>query len=229
MTILTRASKGQALTDAEIDNNFTELRDRPTGQVYPKTAGVGIKIDTSNPNWGWEDLMGTTDFHLSDSPPTAVAYNGNIKAYQYSVGNYLVWNFHLKHDYAPGTDLFIHAHWSHNSPLTPTGDIEMTFEAMYAKGHNQAAFGSPIITNVTQTCSPIIRQHMIAEDHLTQALGAGGHIPTEDIEVDTLIVVHAKLTDCTLSNGVLPFIHCVDIHYQSTNLATKNKAPSFYA
>ena len=50
------------------------------------------------------------------------------------------------------------------------------------------------------------------------------------MEVDGLILVRGYrdagnvLDTCT--DAV--FLHTMDIHYQSTNMATKNKAPSFY-
>ena len=53
MAIITRAGKGSALTHAELDNNFVELRDIPDGKIFPKTKGIGIKLDTSSPVFGW--------------------------------------------------------------------------------------------------------------------------------------------------------------------------------
>jgi len=32
----------------------------------------------------------------------------------------------------------------------------------------------------------------------------------------------------TMNGGAKPFVHSIDIHYQSTGVNTKNKAPNFY-
>ena len=58
LTITTRADKGSELTHAEMDENITDLRDIPDGKIFPKTKGLGIKIDTDVPDWGWHDIIG---------------------------------------------------------------------------------------------------------------------------------------------------------------------------
>jgi hypothetical protein len=51
----------------------------------------------------------------------------------------------------------------------------------------------------------------------------------DEIEVDGLILCTVKLTSLpTIGGGGKLFIHTCDIHYQSTNMATKGKAPEFY-
>lgn len=226
--IITRAGKGQAITHAELDNNFEELRDRPDGQVYPKTLGVGIKLDTASPDWGWVDLLGITEVALSDLPPEAVVYQGNIKAYQYDIGEYMCWLYHIPHDYVPGTALYVHAHWSHNSSLVTAGSVEFQYEIMYAKGHNQEAFSTPIIVNHTQVASTIRYQHVLDDVPFTSVGGAGGLLDISRIEVDGLVYIYSKIIGNTMTGGAKPFIHCVDIHYQSTGIPTKNRSPSFY-
>lgn len=228
MAIVTRAGKGQALTHSELDNNFVELRDRPDGQVYPAASGIGLKLDTDTPDYGWHDLVGEMYQELSNSLSTAAIYVGGVRQYQYDVGNEAVFHFHMPHDYAPGTDMYIHAHWSHNSALVTSGAVTWQFEIIYAKGHNQAAFSTPLLVNAAQNASTVRYQHMIAESQATAAAGAGGLVDTDMLEVDGLMIVTVKLIGNTMDGGAKPFLHTVDLHYQSTSLPTKNKAPVFY-
>ena len=67
---------------------------------------------------------------------------------------------------------------------------------------------------------------MIAEVAFTNYGGDATHFDRAVIETDGLLAVMTKLTANT--TGVDPFLHYVDIHYQSTGLPTKNKAPNFY-
>ena len=230
MTITLRSEKGQALDAAEFDENMTDLRDKPTGQVYPKTEGIGIKIDTDAPDWGWHDLNDNIYFSEVGEPnrPIKQVYQGGIKQAQYVLNDEAFIDFHMPHDYVPGTDMFIHAHWSHNSSTVTTGTLNIQFELCYSKGHGQAFFSTPVILNTTQDASTIRYQHLVVEEACSAPSGAGGLLITEDLEVDGLILVRFEVTGNTMDGGALPFIHKVDMHYQSSGLPTKGKAPDFY-
>jgi len=52
-------------------------------------------------------------------------------------------------------------------------------------------------------------------------------LDTNDLEDDGLFLVRADLATSTSTDN--PFLHFVDIHYQSTGIPTKNRAPDFYA
>lgn len=232
MTIITRAGKGSALTHTEMDTNFTELDTRPTGQVYPAASGVGIKVDNASPDWGWHDIVGFLFIENGGSSPDYNIYRGGIKAYQFTeqVDESFI-DFHMPHDYVPGTDLYMHAHWSHNSPILASGSVTFGFEIMYAKGHDQAAFGEPVIATILQTANTTPYQHLIAETLITSDGGSANTLDVNQMEVDGILQcrVYVDSNDTHSVSGVVePFIHFVDIHYQSTNLPTKNKAPNFY-
>jgi hypothetical protein len=53
------------------------------------------------------------------------------------------------------------------------------------------------------------------------------------METDAVLMcnVHLSANNMTVSGGGVPapFLHFVDVHYQSTNVGTKNRAPSFWA
>jgi hypothetical protein len=196
--------------------------------VVDSVSGKGIKIDTTTPDFGWHDMIGDIDTRgFGGSEPTFALYQGTIRAYQFAVGDDVFNNFHVPHDYAPGTDLYIHIHWSHNSGTVTTGATTWDFEIMYAKGHDQAPFTIKTIP-VSQNASTTQYQHMIAEVAFTAEAADATHFDRDDIETDGLVSVRTRLTANTMDGGAVPFAHFVDIHYQSTGLPTKNKAPSFY-
>ena len=140
-------------------------------------------------------------------------------------------------DWVPGTDLYIHVHWSHNgTAITGTGTFSSTVAHSYAKGYDQASFTAEETltcadTNVTTANTPQYR-HKITEIQLSGSGGTGGLLDTEILEIDGLIFVNFTLdTIPTITGGTTaePFIHFVDIHYQSTQLATKARnGPAFY-
>lgn len=231
MAIITRESKGAALTHSEMDNNIVELRDIPNGKVYPKESGTGIKIDTASPDYGWHDLIGNLHVYNEVGDATRTVYRGGIKALQFVENESAYIDFHIPHDYAVGTPIYIHAHWSHNSTLVTGGSCTFGFELMYAKGHDQDVFNTPVNVSVVQNASTQQYRHMVAETMASDNGGSAVSLDTNLLEVDGIFQcrVYLDSNDITSSGAVPnPFIHSVDIHYQSTGLATKNKAPNFY-
>jgi len=230
MTLTRRITKGQALNATEHDGNIDHFEKNPDGVFIPKASGIGIKIDEAAPDWGWHDLVGNIHYDVETAAtlPPYVAYVGSIKARQFSVGDEGFLELHLPHDYAAGTDLFVHPHWSHNSLTVTTGAPTFIIEGTYAKGHNQAAFGAPVSVTITEAASTTRYQHMVTESQLSNAGGTGGLLDTGILEPDGMFLFRITLTANTMDGGALPFLHFVDIHYQSTNVATKQKSPSFY-
>jgi len=198
----------------------------PTSLIMTGTQIDGMKIGTPTTNsYGWYDLLGNIAVDQNQGKPDFNIYRGNIKGYQFSVGNYVFVEFHLTHDYVFGTDLYIHTHWSHNQAGV-SGNVTWSFEMTYAKGHGQAPFSAPVTVNVTQAASATQYMHLIAETTASSSGGVGGKLVTENIETDGIILVRVSLLSNT--TGVNPFLHFVDMHYQSTNIPTKNKAPNFF-
>lgn len=232
MTITTRAGKGSELTHNELDTNFTDLRDG-IGARVPKTSGTGIKIGPNGGDaFGWHDLVSTLLVYGLAGDASRSTYRGGIKSLQFTETDSAYIDFHLPHDYVPNTTIHIHAHWSHAETTVTGGSVTWAFELMYAKGHNQAAFVAPVIAAAVQNASTTQYQHMIAETAASTAGGSGAALDTDLLEVDGLIQcrVYLDSNDMTVSGGGVPepFLHMVDIHYQSTNVATKNRAPGFY-
>lgn len=229
MAIVTKVDKGSPLTHNEMDNNLVELDTIPTGKIFPKTKGIGIKIDTDSPEFGWHDIIGTL---YQNGTAVFANHIGGIKSLQFSESDDSTIGFHLPHDYLMGSPIYVHVHWSHASALVTGGSVTWAFETTYSKGHNQAAFATPKIISIVQAASLIPYQHMIAEGAMSTTGGSATQLITEDLEVDGLILCRLYLdsNDITTSNAsiVNPFAHFVDIHYQSTGVPTKNKAPDFW-
>lgn len=229
MALTRRLVKGQALTAAEHDANIDHFEQNPNGIYIPKSASAGIKIDETSPDWGWHDLNGMISTYADDVDRALLAtYIGNIKNLQFDVNKQAFINFHIPHDYALGTDIYIHVHWSHNSLSVTSGAPNFIFEGTYSKGHNTGAFGMPVSVNCTDTASTTQYQHIISESLLSNVGGTGGLIDTSIIEPDGVFLTRLFLSANTMDGGAKPFVHFVDIHYQSTGVATKNKTPNFY-
>lgn len=233
MAIITRADKGSPLTHSEMDNNFIELDTIPTGKVYPKTKGVGVKIDTDAPDWGWHDMLSNITIDPNSvQQPTFATFRGSITEYQFAEGNEILARWHMPHDYVPGTDVFIHVHWSHDSTLVTGGSTTWAWETTYAKGHDQGAFLAPKTVTVAQNASTTQYQHMIAETALSVSGGSATQLDSDELETDGLILCRFFFdsNDMTVSGGGVPdpFVHFVDLHYQSTGLPTKGRAPDFW-
>lgn len=194
--------------------------------VVPKTSGTGIKVDTGSPAFGWADLLGAINVRGSGaSDPTFAAYTGtNFYAYSFSatVMQQFWIVFHVPHDYVPGTDIYLHIHWSNAAATPNTGNVIWGFEYSYAKGYNQQAFPASSTVTVTQACPATRYQHNIAE---TTAITISG------MEVDGLLMVRiyrdAAAGGDTCTDAV--FGHMADMHYQSTGVPTKNKNYPFYS
>jgi len=208
--------------------------------VLPKAIGKGIRLDKDNPDYAWRDIIGYI-MPDSDSPiisPALAVFQTGIKAYEFDANDLVHCTYHVPHDYAPGTDMLIHMHWGHNgTDISGTFTVEAT--SMYASRVDTpgpaAVFSTPVtgtisigslnITAYPQYC------HSVAEIGLSTSGGSATELDTADIEVDGLIIVSFQMIAVpTITGGSgKPFIFTSDIHYQSTNIGTKNNAPDFYA
>ena len=126
-------------------------------------------------------------------------------------------------------DMFLHTHWAHNSATVASGAVTFSADMTYAKGFNQAAFPASVNMTWTQNASTTQYQHMVAEAQMSVAGGSASQLNSTNFEVDGLILVRLTVSANTISTATNPFIFTADIHYQSTGITTKNKAPNFYS
>lgn len=198
--------------------------------ALPKTSGVGIKVDCAAPTFPWRDLFPVTAVANGGIAPSWAAVLGSLRAWQFTVNDEIQYIFHVPHDYVPGTDLYVHAHWCHPVTGVTGGAVTFSVTTSVAKGFDQAAFPAGKTVTITQNASPVQYRHMVAEGAITTAT-AGGTATLHDralIEPDAIILMRFQVTANTMTGTPEPFVLSVDIHYQSSNLGTKQKAPDFY-
>ena len=209
--------------------------------TLPKDSGNGIKVDTTTPTFGFADLLGDQfSKNTGGTKPTLITYNGAIDAWQFSDGDEAFLSYHIPHDYVPGTDIHLHIHWSQNNAGATGGTIDFKYFAIYSKGHNQASGSTFTSTPITDTFSSIdindgnsgldqYQQH-ITEVTISAASATAALFDRDDFEPDGVIELAFEMDANNLTGTPSdPFIHFVDIHYQTTGLiGTKQKAPDFY-
>jgi hypothetical protein len=202
--------------------------------VTHKAAGEGIMVDVNAPTFGWRDIMGRVAPKTSGAgAPTRAAYAGaNVAQYSFAASDLCDFEFHIPHDYVPGTDIYFHVHWSHTGTTT-TGSAVFDIYHTFAKGHNQANFPAEkniTITHVTTDIATTPRyRHRVDEVIISGAAATATLMDNSVIEPDALLLVTLKMTTLpTLGGAGKVFIHTCDLHYQSTNMATKQRAPDFY-
>ena len=204
----------------------------PAGASLGQAPGVGLLVTGT---YGWRDLEGALiPKAIGAGSPSLTTFLGNRRWFAYSAGDDMDCVFHIPHDYLPGSDLHLHIHWSHNG-TNISGSSVINYYIGYAKGHSQAVFPADI--TVTQTLAGLNLTntpqytHRIDEIQITNTGGDATHIDNALIEVDGLLHINFDWTTIpTITGGAgKPFGFYLDLHYQSTGVATKNKAPDFWA
>ncbi len=221
-----------SLNSGYMDYGATTAHRFNNNVVLPKTSGKGIKVDTTTPTFGWRDLQAEpSGINTGASKPSQAIYRDDLKQFQFAENDEEYFEFHIPHDYVAGTDVHIHIHWSHTGQYVNGGTVTFTVESSYVKGHNQASFPASVSGDFTGTASTQYK-HIVSETQLSASSPAGLQIDTDDLEPDGIIIMRVllKTNGMTVSEGTVPdpFIHHVDVHYQSTNIATKAKVPDFY-
>ncbi len=211
--------------------------------IFDKASGNGIKVDTATPTFGFADLIGDQfSKNTGGTKPTLTVYNGDVDAWQFANGDEAFMTYHIPHDNVAGTDIHLHIHWSQNAAGATGGTIDFKYTAIYAKGHNQdEAPGSFTSTPITAVFSSIdindggsglnrYQQHL-TEVTISAATATAALFDKDNFEPDGVIELTLEMTTTNLTGTPsLPFIHYVDIHYQTTGLiGTKSRTPDFYA
>lgn len=204
MTITLRNQKGSELTYSELDGNFSDLDTR-------------TKL-------GWRDNVVQLVHRGGVTEPPLQQFKGGIYLVAFSQFDMQEGfaNFHIDHDYALGSPIYPHIHWSvSNSSI---GTVRWGFEYSIAKGHQQEAFSEPITVYVEQTTDGTAFKHYIAEVPDLLAISGVG------IEPDTIIMlrVFRDATNPADTLDALAYGICVDLHYQADKATTLNKKPNFY-
>jgi len=107
---------------------MTQIKDLATEQttqltddwfVMQTAAGVTKKVKATNMKLaGYEDVLFIpTEVPNGSSAPTLTTFRGSLKSTAFTgTGTTIQEIFgaiHLPHNYVPGTDIYLHIHWSH--------------------------------------------------------------------------------------------------------------------
>ncbi len=210
--------------------------------VFDKASGNGVKVDLVTPTFGFADLLGDQfSKNTGGTKPTLTAYNGAVDAWQFTNGDEAFLTYHIPHDYVKGTDIHLHVHWSQNAAGATGGTIDFKYFAIYSKGWNQASGSAFTTTPITATFATIdindggsglnqYQQH-ITEITISAATATAALFDRDDFEPDGVIELTLEMdADNLTGTASSPFIHYVDIHYQTNSvIGTKNRTPDFYS
>lgn len=202
------------------------LTPKANNVIINRQPGHGLLVDTVNPTYPWADLLGSVTIDeaaASNKPSFTLIGKGNIKAYRFIIADQTYHRYHIPHDYLPGSDIFIHTHWMVNT--ADAGTVTFSYEHTYAAGHGVGVYPDAKTTTVTDTFTGAYN-HMIAETQLSVAGGNTNLMDSNLLTPDGIIMVRHSLSAKTTTTN--PFVFYVDIHYQSTGIGTKEKAPNFY-
>jgi len=201
--------------------------------VIPKSQGYGVKVDIDDPDYPWQDLLGEVRPKTSgNGTPTLTAFRGGqVQAFSFAANDFCDFIFHIPHDHVPCSPLHLHTHWAHNGTAI-SGQLVMDYYITYAKGHYQDIFAPELTLTQTVTTSSIGShprwQHFIEETQLTAASPSSAQFNCNVIEPDGVILARVKATTIPTVTGGNTFILFSDLHYQSTNIGTKQKSPDFW-
>lgn len=203
--------------------------------VFAKASGNGIKLELATPTFGFRDILGDQfTKNTGATKPILTSYNGAIQGWKFEVGDEAYITYHIPHDYVEGTPIFLHVHWSHIATTVTGGNVTFKLTSILAKAHNQQPFqSSPSVGTLIGTASTTQYQQILSEVLYSDGTPTGLEIDTANLEPDSVIELTFEVdaNNITVSGGGVPdiFVHFVDIHYQSTSISTKAKAPDFYA
>ena len=209
-------------------------------QVFSRKQGNGIKLGLEAPVFGYRDLLGSIIVkNTGASAPTFTTYRGSISQYAFAVATLQeAWfEFHMPHDYVPGTEIYIHTHWSQITVDVVTNQAAWNFDITYADGYGTpGGAADPFVAAKTITKTQLISTtqygHMIAEVVITGATDTATTFDRTKPKVDGLFLVRVYrnqgINGDTLAQ--IPFLHYVDLHYQTNGImGTYNKNTPFYS
>lgn len=189
----------------------------------PKIDGTQLDLSTLTFDGtpGWDDMIGSlaAGNTTNTNDPTWAAFRNGIYAWRFSATalNEVWISFHINHEYAPGTVIYPHIHWS--TAGTNTGVVRWGIEYTVAKCYDQEAFPASSTIYLEQAASAVPYQHQIVEVDLANT------IPTTHLETDAVILMrvfrdgaHANDTCTDPAFGLF-----CDLHFQKRAFSTPNK------
>jgi hypothetical protein len=89
---------------------------------------------------GWDDMLGQIIARATGAGNPSFSQMGSSSyfAYKFALNDVVYLIYHIPHQYAPGTDIYFHAHWTTNG--TNVNPVKWEFDYTYAKGYDQDTF-----------------------------------------------------------------------------------------
>ena len=174
---------------------------------------------------GWNDMLGEFIVRTSgtDRPTLSMPFNGHhMLVWSSTALNQTTVNWHLKHDYKPGSAVYPHIHFRPTGNVS--GNVHWRFILSATKGHGQRA-GIPTATTI-DLIFPIpansLGTHFVAE------IPAPGWY-TSELEWDTVIhcTVQRRADLATDTHEATVAAWQADLHYQVGRIATPARLPPF--
>lgn len=179
---------------------------------------------------GWKDILASfaSGKTAGANVPAWSQVRDGLYGYEFTATQLKeVWvNFHIGHDYAPGTDLFPHVHFV---PLTDEveGTVRWGVEYAYAD-RDTGVFGATTTIYIEQVVTANSQYVHIVSECLDEDRinGAGDAVSVDGVLMCRYFRDGAHAND-TYAGSVVGIF--ADLHYQSDRDTTLNKAPDFYA
>lgn len=172
-------------------------------------------------NGGWRDMIGTPVSHGAGTNPTWTQIAATpFFGYKYQLNDELQFNYHLQHDYAPGSPIFLHAHWLTDG--TNVNPVKWEWTYTFARGFNQANYNlaGTVVTAEEAGPNTVYR-------HMTTEIAVG--INDASFQPDGILMVRVRrVTNGATDNADGVFLMTADCHYQANAVATKWRQPPFY-
>lgn len=173
---------------------------------------------------GWRDLVGQAVARTTGGNRPTYAQIGATPfyAYTFAVNNAIQFIYHVDHDYAEGTPIYLHAHWCASG--TNVQPVKWQFTVAYAHGHQlgEFPFTAPDVMTVEQTPEGVAYTHQIAE------IADPGYEASGGFMTDGLLIVELKrITNGGTDNTDNIYLLTSDCHYRANKFATVNKSPDF--
>lgn len=174
---------------------------------------------------GWNDLLGEFIVRTSgaDRPTLATLFGGHqMLVWSRTALNQTTVNWHLRHDYKPGSAVYPHIHFRPTGNLA--GNVHWRFILSATKGYGQTS-GIPAATTI-DVIFPIPANSM--GTHFVAEIPAPGWYTTE-LSWDTVIhcTVQRRADLATDTHEATVAAWQADLHYQVGRIATPARLPPF--
>jgi hypothetical protein len=144
-------------------------------------------------------------------------------AYIMDINEYLYFTFHVPHDYAPGTNVYLRTHWMVDTTMTK--GVKWNFIYTYAKGWSSGTFDQTGTTVSIETAANGTKYRHHCSEIATGILGGS-------LEPDALIYTTVKRVANQAGNDDASTDHVfllgASLHYEADRLATPLKETPWY-